>query len=157
MTPRPSEERREFDLVFAKDVIEHIEDDAKFLRNMNAHLKDGGKIVVITQNSLCLNFLIQGSYHYLRGNTAWCGWNPEHVRFYNYLSLKRKLADAGFETRQWFGSYYIPYLLLRDHLGKIFESKLFCAIELLGLSNIFPLGIFGWNIGVVAEKRRDLR
>ncbi len=146
--------QKKFDIIFAKDVIEHIDADAAFLLNMHDHLKDDGIIVLNTQNSWCLNYLIQGSYHRLRGNKKWFGWDPTHVRFYNYGSFKKKLSKAGFAPRRWFGSYYLPYRLLSGRLGKIFDSKLFCLIEASRLSDFLPLGIFGWNIGVIAKKSK---
>jgi len=146
-----------FDLVFAKDVIEHIAADEVFLRNMHHHLRPGGRIVIATQNALSVNFIIQGGYHWLRGNRAWCGWDPTHVRFYTPRSLRRKLLATGFHPKQWFGSYYFPYRLLADHLGRFWESSVFCSLERLGLSLLPPLNKCGWNIGVVAEKQRGLR
>lgn len=143
---------RQFSLVFAKDVIEHIQEDGKFLRNMNCHLKKDGLLTINTQNSLSLNFLIQGSYHFLRGNKTWRGWDPTHVRFYNKWSLGRKIKAAGFKPIHWFGSYYLPYRILCDRLGIRKGLKLFNSIELLHLYNKFPFNITGWNIGVIARK-----
>jgi len=109
---------KKFDLVFAKDVIEHIQDDEKFLKNMNIHLKENGRILINTQNNFSKNYFIQGAYHRLKGTKNWLGWDPTHVRFYNFVSLKNKLANTDFETEKWFGSYYFPYRLLADHCGK---------------------------------------
>jgi len=146
------EDAGEYDLVFAKDILEHIEDDRGLLRNMNAHLNKDGLILVSTQNSFSLNYLIQGGYHKLRGNHNWFGWDPTHVRFYNWITLRQALTIAGFEPISTFGSYYFPYRLLADKLGDFFESKVFCLLELLGIYKVFPLSITGWNIGVVAKK-----
>lgn len=147
-----------FDLVFGKDVIEHIQDDRRFLQNMSRHLKDGGLLLLTTQNSLSLNFLLQGTYHYLvRRNRDWCGWDPTHVRFYNFVSLRRKLRAAGFQPIKWFGSYYFPYRLFAEHFGRRWESEIFCAIERSPLYDKFPLGVLGWDIGVIAIKRTGRR
>jgi 2-polyprenyl-3-methyl-5-hydroxy-6-metoxy-1,4-benzoquinol methylase len=145
-----------FDLIFAKDVIEHIKDDEKFLKNMNRHLKDQGFIIINTQNSFSLNFLIQGGYHFLRGNRNWLGWDPTHFRFYNVISLKKKLSASGFKPIKWFGSYYFPYRILSDRLGKWADSKIFCFIELWGFCFKFPFNILGWNIGVLARKIKSI-
>ncbi|MCP6720036.1 MAG: methyltransferase domain-containing protein [Patescibacteria group bacterium] len=142
-----------FDIVFAKDVIEHIEEDDKFLANMHHHLKEGGSIVIATQNSSSLNYLVQGNYHrYVKRNKNWLGWDPTHVRFYNYSSLSKKLKKAQFRPMRWFGSYFFPYRLFSDHFGKIWESRIFCLIESSPLCLRLPLGIWGWNIGVIAQK-----
>jgi len=146
-----------FDLVFVKDVIEHIADDRAFLENMNAHLKEGGLVVLNTQNSFCLNYLIQGAYRRLRGDRGWLGWDPTHLRFYNPRSLARKLREAGFAPFAWFGSYYVPYRPLAERLGGWAESKIFCLPELTGLSRRYPVSILGWNIGAAARKIRPAK
>jgi 2-polyprenyl-3-methyl-5-hydroxy-6-metoxy-1,4-benzoquinol methylase len=147
---------KKFDLIFAKDIIEHIKDDEKFLKNMNGHLKDDELLLINTQNSFCLNYLIQGGYHFLRGNKNWYGWDPTHVRFYNKKTLKKKLQNAGFTPIIWFGSYYFPYRMIADHFGKLAESKIFCFIEYIGLYDKFPFNVIGWNIGVVARKTKSI-
>lgn len=146
-----------YDFVFAKDIIEHIDDDEKFLKNMSSHLKDDGLIIINTQNSWSLNFLIQGGYHFLRGNKNWCGWDLTHIRFYNRKSLKRKLEKTGFKPIKWFGSYYFPYKIIADRL-KIQELffKPFCFLEFLGLYDNFPFNFLGWNIEAVAKKVKNL-
>lgn len=145
---------KKFDIVFAKDIIEHIPDDMLFLENMNRHLKDGGRIIINTQNSWSLNYLIQGGYHHLKGNHSWYGWDHTHVRFYDFYSLRRKLQKSFFTPKAWFGSYYFPFRLLAEYLHPALESKIFCFIEFFRLSDRLPCGIFGWNIGVVAQKKR---
>ena len=144
--------KQKYTLVFAKDVIEHIPDDKQFLRNMNEHIKNNGLMIINTQNSWSLNFLMQGGYNFLKGNTNWCGWDQTHVRFYNVASLKRKLESTGFEPIKWFGSYYFPYRILADRLGISWDLKFFNLIELFNLYDKFPFSIIGWNIGVIARK-----
>jgi len=141
-----------FDLIFVKDVIEHIKEDDVFLNNMFRYLKPGGSILIVTQNSRCLNYLVQGGYHYLRGNWPWFGWDHTHVRFYNAQLLQSKLTASGFQVRSWFGSYYFPYRLLRDRLGSWFEARLFCLPEILHINRKWPFNKLGWSIGVHAIK-----
>jgi 2-polyprenyl-6-hydroxyphenyl methylase/3-demethylubiquinone-9 3-methyltransferase len=142
---------KKFDLLFAKDIIEHIKDDDGFLRNMRGHLRQNGKMVTVTQNSLSLNYLIEGGVNRLiRRNRNWCGWDPTHVRFYTYWSLKNKLEKAGFTPLKWSGSYHIPY---RFGIGKLYEHrfKLFHCLEVFG--DYFPVDRTGWSIGVICIKR----
>jgi 2-polyprenyl-6-hydroxyphenyl methylase/3-demethylubiquinone-9 3-methyltransferase len=144
--------KQKFALIFAKDVIEHIPDDTQFLTNMNGHIKNDGLMIISTQNCWSLNFLIQGSYNFLKGNRDWCGWDQTHVRFYSVASLKRKLKSTGFKPVKWFGSYYFPYRILADRFGIRRDFRFFNFIELLNLYDKFPFSIIGWNIGVVARK-----
>lgn len=146
--------KAKYDMIFCKDVLEHIEDDEMILKRMFSNLNDGGMLFINTQNSFCLNYLLQGTYHKLKGTKNWYGWDPTHVRFYNPLSLKRKLKNCGFDIQKWFGSYYVPYKLFFDHSGmKVFKSKAMAFIEMLKLSDYLPLSVLAWNIGVIAKKR----
>ena len=42
---------RMFDLIIAGDVIEHVENQGLFLRNILKHLKDGGELIITTPNA----------------------------------------------------------------------------------------------------------
>src|SRR5215831_11496734 len=66
----------EYDFVFAKDVVEHLDDDRAFFRRIGAQLRPGGGVYIATQNNHCLNYLIEGSYErFVRGNRSWLGWD----------------------------------------------------------------------------------
>ena len=152
-----------FDLIFVKDVIEHIKNDVKFLQNMNRHLKDRGLIVMTTQNSFSLNYVVEGFWNFVRGDRKWCGWDPTHLRFYNSKSLKKKLEIAGFVAERWFGCYYFPYKLITGLfwrvLGREYKElrlRVWHLIEILNLYDKWPFNIMGWSIGVVARKARNL-
>ena len=143
---------KKFDFIFVKDVIEHIKGDEKFLSNMNDHLKSNGLILINTQNNFSVNYLIQKSYHLLKRNKNWFGWDPTHLRFYNPISLKRKLNLAGLKPLKWFSSYYFPYRILAERLKMDKIQKIFCLIELINLYNKFPFSLIGWSLGVIAKK-----
>lgn len=148
--------KEKFDLIVAIDIIEHVERDLLFLENMNLHLKKEGLLIINTQNSFSLNYLIEGLPEYLRGNRHWKGWDPFHVRFYNVRSLRRKLLSSGFRPQKWFGNYHIPYLLTTKFCGEMLGNKLSHIIEILRLHYKFPFCIAGWGIGVVARKLKDI-
>lgn len=148
-----------FDLVFAKDLIEHVPDDRGFLRNMNTHLKDNGRLFLTTQNSLSLNYLIEGSWNFLRGGRNWSGWDPTHVRFYSPRSLKNKLNAAGFSIEQWFGFYYVPYKFLFSLAERLLRKPhrerywpFLHPVESMRWNDKFPFNFTGWNVGVIARK-----
>lgn len=149
--------KKQFDLIFAKDIIEHIEDDLLFLENINKHLKDGGLLLINTQNAFSLNYLTKGGWRFLRGNKNWHGWDQTHVRFYTPKTLKKKLRIVGFEINTWFGSYHFPYRFITGMVfGKVSECKFFHLIELANLYGKFPFSIAGWGIGVLAKKTREV-
>lgn len=145
---------KEFDIIFAKDLIEHIADDEAFLQNMADHLKEEGYLIITTQNSLSLNYLIEGGYHFLLGNKSWCGWDPTHLRFYNSRQLDRKLRQAKLIPVKWWATYHLPYRFLsRLLLRRLVEWKGFHLVELLGLNDKTPFNFTGWCIGIIAKKK----
>jgi 2-polyprenyl-6-hydroxyphenyl methylase/3-demethylubiquinone-9 3-methyltransferase len=143
-----------FDVVLAKDVIEHIPDDQQFLSDLSACQDRGGSLLLSTQNSRSLTYLVEGTYQkHWRGNTGWCGWDPTHLRFYTAGSLEAKLEKAGYKTERWASVYVVPYNIL----SWLFLLKV--EIELpvlrycdLSIGRIFPFNRLGWNIIVRAAR-----
>lgn len=66
------------DLVFAGEIIEHVEDPSKFLRELFRVLKPHGKMVLTTPNSKAIIFRILG-FKYSKG--------PQHISLQDYGSL----------------------------------------------------------------------
>lgn len=146
---------RRFDIIFAKDLIEHISSDECFLRNMANHLDEDGYLIITTQNSRSLNYLCENGYNLIKGNNNWRGWDTTHLRFYNFAQLSRKLNEAGLVPIKWFGTYHFPYRLFsRILLRKLIEWKGFHLVDLLCLNDKFPFHVTGWCIGVIARKNQ---
>jgi 2-polyprenyl-6-hydroxyphenyl methylase / 3-demethylubiquinone-9 3-methyltransferase len=137
-----------FDVVVMKDVIEHVPDDEGLLRDAAAVTAPGGIIVLSTQSSLSLNYLLEGTYEKkVSGNTFWCGWDSTHLRFYTPMNLRKKLGEAGFSVDAYRSVYIIPHKLP----ALPFSKKQFTRIEALAwvdkiLGGIFPFNRLGWNI-----------
>lgn len=74
------EEHEQFDAIFAFEVIEHIESPAAFLRELAAHLKPDGRLVMTTPNYNCGKRV---------GVHRWSGFQSslEHLYFFNSESL----------------------------------------------------------------------
>ncbi len=144
---------KNFDIIFAKDVIEHLTDDKSFLQNMADHLRKDGILIITTQNSISLNYFIEGGYYFLFGN-QWCGWDPTHLRFYNFRNLSKKMNDTGFEISKWWSTYHFPYRFLSVRIIKRYiEWKGFQIIELMNLNDKILFNLTGWCIGVIAIKK----
>lgn len=145
--------RRGFDVILMKDVIEHAPDDDDLLRAAAKALNPGGIIVISTQNSLSLNYAIQGAYHrFLRGNKNWYGWDETHLRFYTPVGLTRKLKRVELDCEAWRSVYIVPYKIPRYGSGK----KKYYRIDALSwidrtLGSVFPYNRLGWNIIVRAR------
>jgi len=149
--------KERFDLIFAKDVIEHIEEDTAFLKNMNEHLKKNGLLLINTQNSFSLNYLIEGGWAFLRRNKNWGGWDSTHIRFYTPWILKEKLHIAGCKIIKRFGCYHFFFCFIsRRLIGKVWENKIFHLLEILGLYDKLPFKVTGWGLGVLAKKVRGI-
>lgn len=85
-----------FDAVFAGEVIEHLLDTARFLRDLHRVLKPTGMLVLTTPNLCSLRNL----YHWLRRQQlAWVDYREGqwgHVRHFSPASLRLLLAETGF-------------------------------------------------------------
>lgn len=101
-----------FDLITLRDVIEHLPDDLGLLRRLASHLNPGGRLVLSTQNSFSLNFLLEGgARRILLGQKDWLGWDTTHLRFYTPWTLARLLCLAGLRPCQYRGAYVLPHKL----------------------------------------------
>ena len=159
-----------FDLALCLDIIEHLDDDAAFLRGVGRLIRPGGWIVVSTHNSRSLQHIIGLATSAVQGR-RWLGWDPTHVRFYNAASLRERLAAAGFETLAFAGTYFLPFHLPAriaswplERLGLKGVSRLlydvvqapFYAMNypLEILSAATPARTLGWGIVALARKHR---
>ena len=145
---------KKYDIIIAKDVIEHIENDQEFLINLSNCQDKGGVLLLSTQNKFSLNYILEGSYQKYRcKNLTWCGWDTTHLRFYTPWSLKCKLIKAGYTPEKLASTYIIPYdifswlLLLRFN---IYTPALYYFDMLFG--RLYPFNRIGWNFVVRATK-----
>ncbi len=143
-----------FDIILAKDIVEHIPDDQGVLRDLHACLRPGGVLLLSTQNCWSSNYVVEGSYQrFWRGNLRWLGWDQTHVRFYSPVSLSRKLRQAGYRPRRWASVFLIPY----DLLSWFFLLKVSVEVPALRyvdltLGRLFPFNRLGWNVIVKSVK-----
>ena len=144
------QEGKEFDIILIKDVLEHVKDDEQLLKDAARLLNQGGALIISTQNSFSLNYLLEGSWEYvIKGNKTWCGWDPTHIRFYNPSGLREKLKKAGLKPVAWRSAYIIPYKIP----SLSWSQKSFIRIDSLSIidkifGRIFPFNQMGWNITV---------
>lgn len=142
----------QYDFIFLKDVIEHIEDDVAFLQMLNGLLRNGGQLYLATQNNHSLNYIVEKTYHHLIGNKDWCGWDSTHVRFYNSKLLRHLAHQAGFVPVAWHGMYHLPYRAIsRFFLGTVWEKQSLHFIEDC-VGDRRPFSVTGWAIGVLLQK-----
>jgi len=88
---------RYFDLVVSNDVIEHMVDPAGFLRAVGRHLRDGGRLVASVPNVRYVGnlkeLLVAKDWRYREEGIL----DASHLRFFTERSLRRVLAETGWE------------------------------------------------------------
>lgn len=85
-----------FDIVICNDVIEHMPDHARFLRNIQRHIAPGGMLVGSIPNvryyGNMFQFLLEKDWHYRDSGIL----DRTHVSFFTEKSLRKTLERAGF-------------------------------------------------------------
>ena len=142
-----------YDFVFAKDVVEHLDDDGPFFRRIADQLNPGGSTYIATQNDHSLNYVIEGAYERLyRGNTGWYGWDRTHRRFYNAPMLARQLRAVGIVPEYWGSSYLVPWRFVTRRLtGKVRPWSGWARLDQM-LGTLPPFAKLGWAIMVIGRK-----
>ena len=141
---------KKFDLILLMDVIEHIEDDVEFIKNIKEYLKPDGKILITVPAFQFLYGIHDKELkHYRRYNIK----QLKNILYYNgikinrfsyfYLSLfiiKIFTTNKSFKVNNWqhseksFKTRFLKFLLNIDYLVLKILSKL--NIYLPGLSLI---------------------
>jgi 2-polyprenyl-3-methyl-5-hydroxy-6-metoxy-1,4-benzoquinol methylase len=84
---------RTFDLIIARDILEHVRDPLQFLRDAHALLKPSGILFFITPNGR--ENLWECSQRFKHSGSATLIWQ-NHFHFYLPETLRRMLQTAGF-------------------------------------------------------------
>jgi len=91
---------RTFDVIVAADVIEHLANPGLFLDRAHEHLRDGGRLCLVTPNAFSLNNAVK----YALGREP--GVHPEHTTWYDFVTLRQLLARHGFEPLEEYWQDY---------------------------------------------------
>jgi 2-polyprenyl-3-methyl-5-hydroxy-6-metoxy-1,4-benzoquinol methylase len=83
---------REYDAVFAFNVIEHVPDLTAFLGSITANLKPGGVLYLRMPHSHSLFARLFGE--------NWPGYCPDHIQFFSRQSIRKFMAKSGFEIEK---------------------------------------------------------
>jgi 2-polyprenyl-3-methyl-5-hydroxy-6-metoxy-1,4-benzoquinol methylase len=137
-------ENAEFDVVVLRHIIEHFADPGTVLRKIRGFLKKDGLLLVVVPNINCF-----GRYMF---ETRWAWVLPWHCNFFTPGSLRRFLAEEGFETLEAYqtASPLFPNRLVRWFFGsnRVLAMVLCAPLALIGKW----LGM-GDNLNAVARVR----
>lgn len=78
---------KEFDVIIAGDIIEHLDNAGIFLDNMYHHLKDNGLLIITTPNAKSLAYLFFKA-------------NPQHTCWYCKHTLRQALERHKFKIKK---------------------------------------------------------
>jgi SAM-dependent methyltransferase len=101
-----------FDLLLLSEVIEHLPDPIRALREAHRILKPGGFVFITTPNTGCVQ----------RYGKDWLGFHKsfEHLAYFDVTSLARAAELASFEVRgSWTFGYGAPVLLPPSRVGRL--------------------------------------
>jgi len=147
---RHSNLRSQFDLLFLFDVLEHIDDEAKFLESVKFHLTDSGSLLV----NVPAHQSLYSNYDRAAG----------HVRRYNTKQLAHVAERSGFKVRAitYWGLPLLPLLLLRKAVsldptnGKAgFDTRVSfanAALSLLARCEFLPQNLLGTSVMALLER-----
>jgi SAM-dependent methyltransferase len=102
-----------FDLIVAKDLIEHLIAPDRLLAEIKRVLKPNGRLVLSVPNHFYLPFRLRLLFG---GNLVWKSlihdhtqhydeWNYMHLRFFTWRGLKRLLDISGFQIERAFWDF----------------------------------------------------
>ena len=108
---------KQFDVIVAGDLIEHVNNQGLLLQNVHRHLKTEGVFILTTPNSKWL--------------TGFLKPNPTHVLWHDEFTLRRVLNINKFEIEKliyYFGNkknynYFLRILALRQSIFVICKKK----------------------------------
>ncbi len=108
-----------FDTIVAGEVIEHLEDPGRFLRNVKRNLAPGGRIILTTPYAFCFAYTL---YAWLNFPKTYS--NPEHTMWFCPETMSVLAERSGLAVRAWrlvedrrpdlpSGAYRLMYQFLR--------------------------------------------
>ncbi len=102
--------RERYDVIAAADVIEHLRDPLKALRNVYPALKAQGLLILVTPSLDSWSRRLLGRY--------WMEYKTEHLTYFSKRSLARILNLTGFDVIQFVPNYKILDL---DYISAHFD------------------------------------
>ncbi len=137
----PTFERRQFDKILLMDVIEHLPDPARILKECRPLLSANGQIILSLPNVANITVrlsLLSGRFEYTDRGLL----DKTHLRFFTRKSARRMVIESGYEIVR----ETMTVMPLELALGLSPKNPLMRAMNLLmaGLTKLMP-GLFGYQ------------
>ena len=97
-----------FDFVLALELIEHLDNPYKLLKNIHQVLKEDGVILLSTPNRLSLEGA-RGVVMERAARINWTAWDAEHKQVYTSVEIIQLLRQF-FKIEKVVGYYYVPMI-----------------------------------------------
>ena len=134
-----------FDAVYTSDVLGHVADVPRWLKELNRVLRPSGVLAMFSESEL-------GRHAYVRKYLFNRGLNIDphaefHISLYSKEKLREMLEESGFEIKRMLNSFWLSFLVHPDEFyEKIQAQKKFLFLRLINkiLYKIKKkLGIYG--------------
>lgn len=132
----PNFSNKQFDIVFAGEVIEHIVNDMTFLKEIHGVLKDNGILCLTTPNL----FFLVNRFIIPFGFMPFFSYEPYHYHIYSPRILSQIVKESGFKVSDVKSSHIFISSRRNKVIGSFFEW----------LGDFFPN--FGASIILFAKK-----
>ena len=113
-----------YNVVFAGEIIEHIHDDRRFLKQIHRILAPGGVVALTTPN---LFFLVNRMVMPF-GRMPYFAYEEYHYHFYSRSTLSRLARECGFDVRRVTSSHILMSTRRNRIVGGLCEA----------LGDVFP-------------------
>ncbi|MCM3878415.1 MAG: class I SAM-dependent methyltransferase [Thermoanaerobaculia bacterium] len=117
---------RNFEVVLAGEILEHLSNPGLFLRGVRRFLAPEGRLVLTTVNAYC-GFRFAQYFFRGRGGAVE-PVHPDHVAYYSYRTLTHLLARAGYAVESFrfydLGDEHVPFVPRRIRVANRFFSRL---------------------------------
>lgn len=125
-----SHSTRQFPLLTAIDVIEHVPRPDAFAAALASAVEPGGYVIVDTPNAASYNAAAEG--------TEWMGFNPFHIYLFTIDNLSRLLEACGLRIERAFSYNNMPV----DRRPRLLRRRVVRAGVMRGLRKVGLLGAF---------------
>ncbi|MDI6889645.1 MAG: class I SAM-dependent methyltransferase [Thermodesulfovibrionales bacterium] len=105
----PSNVSQKYDLIISMEVIEHLYDPEKYLRNIYMWLKENGYLIITTPyHGYLKNVLIALLNKFDRHFEPL--WEGGHIKFFSKNTLYKLLEETGIKPMKFYGAGRLPFL-----------------------------------------------